>query len=58
MSTLLDQKKWGTADKRHCDLIVMGSHGHGGFVDALIGSTARRVVRRSKKPVLVVRLSE
>ena len=47
-----------TADKRHCDLIVMGSHGHGGFVDALIGSTARRVVRRSNKPVMVVKLPE
>jgi len=47
-----------TAEKRNCDLIVMGSHGHGGFVEALIGSTARRVVRRSKKPVLVVQLPE
>ena len=47
-----------TADQRDCDLIVMGSHGHGGFVKAFIGSTARRVVRRSKKPVLVVKLTE
>ena len=47
-----------TADQRNCDLIVMGSHGQGGIVKAFIGSTARRVVRRSKKPVLVVRLSE
>ena len=45
-----------TADNRDCDLIVMGSHGHGVIEGALIGSTARRVVRRSKKPVLVVRL--
>ena len=45
-----------TADKRDCDLIVMGSHGHGIIEDALIGSTARRVIRRSQKPVLVVRL--
>jgi len=44
------------ADKRDCDLIVMGSHGHGVIEKALIGSTARRVVRRSKKPVLVVHL--
>jgi nucleotide-binding universal stress UspA family protein len=36
----------------------MGTHGHGILEEAIIGSTARRVVRRSKKPVLVVRLPE
>ena len=46
------------ADKRNCDLIVMGSHGHGVIEEAIIGSTARKVVRRAKKPVLVVRLPE
>jgi nucleotide-binding universal stress UspA family protein len=46
------------ADEKNCDLIVMGTHGRGSFADAMIGSTARRVVRRSKKPVLVVRLPE
>jgi nucleotide-binding universal stress UspA family protein len=39
-----------------CDLIVMGTHGEGTLADAMIGSTARRVVRRSRIPVLVVRL--
>jgi nucleotide-binding universal stress UspA family protein len=39
-----------------CDLIVMGTHGEGSLADAMIGSTARRVVRRSRIPVLVVRL--
>ena len=47
-----------TADENSCDLIVMGTHGRGSLVDAMMGSTARRVVRRSKKPVLVVRLPE
>jgi len=46
------------AQERNCDLIVMGSHGHGAIEDALIGSTARRVLRRSRKPVLVVRLPD
>ncbi len=44
--------------KQNCDLIVMGTHGHGTLEDAMIGNTARRVIRRSKIPVLVVRLPE
>jgi nucleotide-binding universal stress UspA family protein len=38
------------------DLVVMGTHGHSVFVDAMMGGTARRVLRRCKKPVLAVRL--
>ena len=45
-----------TARERECDLIVLGTHGHGAITDALIGSTAKRVVRGSTIPVLVVRL--
>ncbi len=44
------------AEDRDCDIIVMGSHGHGVLEEALIGSTARRVLRQATKPVLVVRL--
>ena len=46
------------ADARNCDLIVMGTHGQGSFKDTMMGSTARRVLRRSSKPVLVIRLPE
>ena len=46
------------AEERNCDLIVMGTHGQGTLADAMLGSTARRVIRRSKMPVLVVRLPE
>ena len=44
------------SEEINCDLIVMGTHGQGTLADAMMGSTARRVLRRSTKPVLVVRL--
>ncbi len=43
-------------DNKGYDLVVMGAHGHGILADAMIGSVSRRVVRRCKKPVLVIRL--
>jgi len=45
-----------TAKEQKCDLIVMGTHGHGVITDVLIGSTAKRVIRQSTIPVLVIRL--
>lgn len=47
----------GEAEKRSCDLIVMGTHGAGVLKDTMIGSTARRVIRRSKLPVVVIPLA-
>ena len=40
------------------DMVVMGTHGHDALADVMMGSTARRVLRRCKKPVFVVRLPE
>ena len=45
-----------TAKEQNCDLIVMGTHGHGTFADVFIGSTAKWVIRQSSIPVLVIRL--
>lgn len=50
------QKILEVARDRECDLIVMGTHGQGTLADAMLGSTAQRVLRRSPVPVLVVRL--
>lgn len=44
------------AKKNNCDMIVMGSRGHGVLKEAMLGSTSRRVLRRSEIPVLVIRL--
>jgi len=44
------------AEKTNCDMVVMGSRGQGMLAEAVLGSTSRRVLRRCKKPVLVVRL--
>jgi nucleotide-binding universal stress UspA family protein len=46
------------ADEPDCDLVVMGSRGQGLVAQVMIGSTSRRVVRRCKKPVLIIRLPE
>ncbi len=36
------------------DLVILGSRGKGGLADVTMGSTSRRVLRRCKKPVLIV----
>jgi nucleotide-binding universal stress UspA family protein len=42
------------AKKLHCDLIVMGSHGHSGLEKILLGSVAERVIGISPVPVVIV----
>lgn len=43
------------AEELDADIIVMGTHGRTGIEHVLVGSTAERVVRRSRIPVLTVR---
>jgi nucleotide-binding universal stress UspA family protein len=38
------------------DMVIMGTHGMGILEEVVMGSTARRVVRRCNKPVLTIRL--
>jgi nucleotide-binding universal stress UspA family protein len=44
-----------TANKNHCDLIVMASHGRRGLRRLLLGSQAIRVLTLSTIPVLICR---
>jgi nucleotide-binding universal stress UspA family protein len=46
------------AQEMDADLIVMATHGRQGISHFLIGSVAERVIRRSPRPVLVVRPKE
>jgi nucleotide-binding universal stress UspA family protein len=43
------------ADKDKYDLVIMGSHGHGNFMNLVMGSVATQVLARSKVPVLLAR---
>jgi len=43
------------AEREHCDLIAMGTHGHTGVKDLIYGSVANEVRHKSMVPVLLVR---
>ena len=43
------------ADREHCDLIAMSTHGHRFVADILYGSVANEVRHITKVPVLLVR---
>jgi nucleotide-binding universal stress UspA family protein len=43
------------AEKNGCDMIAMGSHGHGGVKQLFLGSETARVLSHTKIPVLVYR---
>jgi nucleotide-binding universal stress UspA family protein len=44
--------------ENNVDIIIMGTHGRGGFAHMLLGSVAERIVRTSKVPVLTIRHPE
>ena len=46
-----------TANAERCDLIVMGSHGHGAIGQLFLGSVTARVAATCAVPLLVVRKS-
>jgi nucleotide-binding universal stress UspA family protein len=40
------------------DLVIIGTHGHGGLAEFFLGSVAQRIVRSAACPVLTVRADE
>lgn len=46
------------AERKNCDLIVMGYHARGKLEEAFLGNTPRAVLHRSYIPVFLVRLDE
>lgn len=43
------------ADEENIDLVIMGSHGHGPFAGAFLGSVSQRVLAKASCPVMVVK---
>lgn len=42
------------ADELNCDAIIMGTHGKGIIANTFLGSTSKRVLRRTRKPVFII----
>ncbi len=45
-----------TADAQDCDVIVLGTHGKGLLRQAFLGSVARSVLERARRPVFIIPL--
>jgi nucleotide-binding universal stress UspA family protein len=44
------------AEREHCDLVAMSTHGHRFFADVFFGTTAHRVQHQVDVPVLLVKV--
>ena len=44
------------ADDLNCNMIIMGTHGKGLLGHTFLGSTAKRVLRRTRKPIFIIPL--
>jgi len=47
-----------TAEDEECDVIVLGTHGKGFLMETFLGSVARSVLDRTRKPVFIIPLPE
>ena len=43
------------AEEENASVIVLGSHGKSNMAEMFLGSVSEKVIRKSKKPVLVVK---
>ncbi|MGB5747159.1 MAG: universal stress protein [Desulfobacterales bacterium] len=50
------EKILSKAEELNCDEIIMGTHSKGILANTFLGSTAKRVLRRTKKPVFIIPL--
>jgi nucleotide-binding universal stress UspA family protein len=46
------------SERSGASLVVVGTHGHSGLKHLVLGSTAERVVRQSRTPVVTVRVGD
>jgi nucleotide-binding universal stress UspA family protein len=50
------EKILNKAQELNCDEIIMGTHSKGIIANTFLGSVAKRVLRRTRKPVLIIPL--